>query len=77
MAYTPEFSQQEAGIVRRIAWAMGVPMTVAYREIIQLAVKHMGRKRICVACRDQSFCQQCPFNRANSEGGFSTWISPN
>jgi hypothetical protein len=77
MAYTPEFTQQEAGIVRRIAWAMGIPMTVAYREIIQLAVKHISKKRVCLACKDQSFCDQCPFSRANSEGGVSTWTSAN
>ena len=48
MAYTPEFTQHESGIVRRIAWAMGVPMTVAYKEIIHIAVKNISKKRICL-----------------------------
>jgi len=61
MAYTPEFSQRESAIVRRIAWAMGVPMTLAQSEIIELVAKHLNQALVCPACKDNTFCGECPF----------------
>ena len=63
MAYTPEYSQRESAIVRRIAWAMGLPMTKAQSRIIELTAQYADRAKVCPACRDRSFCATCPFYR--------------
>ena len=41
MAYTPELSQNHSGTLRRIAWALKMPMTKAMAEVINyLAVSY-------------------------------------
>ena len=63
MAYTPEYSQRQSAVLRRIAWAMKIPMTQAQAVVFDFAVSALKNKAICGACRDQSFCKQCPFSR--------------
>ena len=63
MAYTPEYSQRQSAVLRRIAWAMKIPMTQAQAVVFDFAVNALQQKTICEACRDQSFCSQCPFSR--------------
>ena len=64
MPYTPQFSQREAAIVRRIAWGMRKPMTKALSSIIAVAVRCADPKPICEACKDRSFCPECPFRES-------------
>ena len=66
MPYTPPLSHREAAIVKRIAWAMGKPMTKALSAIIALAVGCSDKEAICKACRDRSLCQLCPFRESES-----------
>ena len=54
MTYTPELSQDYSGALRRIAWALDLPMTTALEEV--------DNKLICKACKDNSFCNRCIFN---------------
>ena len=61
MAYTPELSSQYSGVLRRIAWAYGVPMTQAIEGILEYSTRFMDGKKICEACRDNSFCEWCLF----------------
>jgi hypothetical protein len=61
MAYTPEFSRKEAAVVRRIAWAMGLPMTRTLSAIIELAIRYSNQGLLCGSCKDRSFCCECPF----------------
>jgi len=63
MAYTPMFSQKEAAVVRRIAWAMGLPMTKTLSAIVELAVKCSDHGLLCQSCKDQDFCDECPFQK--------------
>jgi hypothetical protein len=63
MAYTPEFSQKEAAVVRRIAWAMGLPMTKTLSAIVGLAVKCSDHGFLCKSCKDKDFCDECPFKK--------------
>jgi len=63
MAYTPEFSHNEAAVVRRIAWAMGLPMTKTLSAIIELAIRCSDKALICGKCKDRSFCRDCPFEK--------------
>ena len=69
MAYTPELSSQYSGILRRIAWAYGVPMTQAIEGILELAGNYMDGRKICETCRDKSFCEFCLFREKNEETG--------
>jgi hypothetical protein len=62
MAYTPELSQEYSGILRRIAWALEIPMTKAIEEVLQHAGALIDSKKVCRACRDRSFCKDCSFN---------------
>ncbi len=62
MAYTPELSQEASGVLRRVAWAAGLPMTAALEEIMLKVVPEvLMAGKVCESCRDRSFCEQCPF----------------
>ncbi|HPC67679.1 MAG TPA: hypothetical protein PLL96_10395 [Syntrophorhabdaceae bacterium] len=70
MAYTPELSQRSSSMLRRIAWAIGMPMTKALEEIIEHVIKHIRKDEVCRRCRDKSFCSGCGFNNNRYiEGG--------
>jgi hypothetical protein len=62
MAYTPELTQTYSGALRRIAWALEIPMTKAIEEVFDYVGKVIEKERVCEACRDKSFCEQCPFS---------------
>ena len=66
MAYTPQFSQRESAVVRRIAWAMKIPMTRALSSIVNLATKCSNGEIVCQACKDNNFCSECPFKDSDS-----------
>lgn len=62
MAYTPELDLPTVRILRRIAWAMNEPMTVALPSIIQWVATRLDRQKICSSCRAPADCKECPFN---------------
>ncbi|MBW1666966.1 MAG: hypothetical protein JRJ66_02715 [Deltaproteobacteria bacterium] len=62
MAYTPELSTKHSSILRRIAWAYGIPMTKAIECVLEFSTKFIDGKKVCEACRDKNFCEQCHFN---------------
>lgn len=76
MAYTPEFDLATVRIVRRIAWAMNVPMTVALPSIIQWIATRLDPGKMCSSCRSPVGCGECPFNKPKTpssrseQGGF-------
>jgi hypothetical protein len=61
MAYTPELSQIHSAALRRIAWAIDMPMTKAMVEIFEYISHTLDSDKICGACRDKNFCSHCPF----------------
>ena len=61
MAYTPELSQDYSGALRRIAWAIDLPMTTALEEVIFQIAREVNHKAVCQACKDTSFCNRCLF----------------
>ncbi|MDA3788481.1 MAG: hypothetical protein PF503_08310 [Desulfobacula sp.] len=63
MAYTPELTKNHSATLRRIAWAMGMPMTKAMGEVFNYIGNTLDHKKVCDACRDKSKCLSCPFNR--------------
>ena len=63
MAYTPELSDSYSRMLRRIAWALDMPMTKAIEAIFDYAVKVVDPKRVCESCRDPCRCNGCAFNK--------------
>ncbi len=62
MAYTPELSRQSSCTLRRIAWALDMPMTKAIEKVFEHLPEILDNKKVCQACRDKSRCSNCGFN---------------
>ena len=62
MAYTPELSMKSSCTLRRISWALGVPMTKAMEKIFEYLPEILDNKKVCQGCRDKSKCSNCGFN---------------
>ncbi len=63
MAYTPELSLESSRTLRRISWALGVPMTKGIEFVFEYLPKILDREKVCEGCRDRSKCPECSFNR--------------
>ena len=61
MAYTPELSSYQSCTLRRIAWAIDLPMTKTLSEVIEYVGNIIDNKRVCAACKDKSRCMLCAF----------------
>ncbi len=61
MAYTPELSGKSSCTLRRIAWALGVPMTKAIEQVFDYLPSILDSKKVCELCRDKSRCWECVF----------------
>jgi hypothetical protein len=62
MAYTHELSYQASCTLRRIAWALGVPMTEAIARVFEHLPKILDRNKVCNECPDKSKCCECVFS---------------
>jgi len=62
MAYTPELTQESSCTLRRIAWALGVPMTRAIDMVFDYMPVVLDKNKVCEGCRDKSKCNECKFN---------------
>ena len=63
MAYTPELSREHSCTLRRIAWALGLPMTKTMGMVFDYVSKVVDCKKVCESCRDKTRCKTCAFNR--------------
>ena len=63
MAYTPELSYRGSCTLRRIAWALGMPMTKAMETVFEYVARIIDGQKVCDACRDKTRCEECMFNR--------------
>ena len=61
MAYTPELSGKSSSTLRRIAWALRVPMTQAIEEVFDYIPKILDSKKVCELCKDKTRCLDCVF----------------
>ncbi len=61
VAYTPTMSEKASATLRRIAWAMGKPMTVTLNMIFERLPSIMDLKKVCECCQDPSKCKNCGF----------------
>ena len=59
MAYTPEVNGTVSALVRRVAWAAGMPMTSVLQELVLHALRSVELQKVCVACKDRSKCDAC------------------
>ncbi len=65
MAYTPELSLESSRTLRRISWALGVPMTKGIEYVFEYLPKILDREKVCQGCRDKSKCTGCAFAPGN------------
>jgi hypothetical protein len=79
MSYGPSLSNQASCSLRRIAWALKVPMTQALEEVLYYFNKMIDGSIICKSCLDSSKCKYCDFHASNSnrinDGVVRTYIS--
>lgn len=61
MAYTPELTAQSSCTLRRIAWAMNIPMTQAIERVFEHLPRILDGNKVCGACRDRTKCPHCAF----------------
>lgn len=61
MAYTPELSFKSSCTLRRIAWALEVPMTEAMEMVFEQMPRILDKHKICAGCRDKTKCNECLF----------------
>ena len=66
MAYTPELSSESSCTLRRIAWALGVPMTNAMEMVFEYIPQILDTKKVCEGCRDKSLCESCRFSKTGT-----------
>jgi len=62
MAYTPELSMKSSCTLRRLAWALDMPMTKAMEKVFEYLPEILDSEKVCRACRDRSKCSDCQFN---------------
>ena len=65
MAYTPELSMKSSSTLRRISWALGVPMTKGIEFVFDFLPQILDREKVCQGCRDKSKCPGCAFGPNN------------
>ena len=68
MAYTPELSMKSSCTLRRISWALGVPMTQRIEYVFEYIPKILDRDMVCQGCRDRSKCSDCAFGLNDKNG---------
>lgn len=47
--------------LRRIAWAVGKPMTKTAEDIMDFLPQIIDKKTVCKRCKDKSKCDDCVF----------------
>ena len=68
MAYTPELSMKSSCTLRRISWALGVPMTQGIEFVFDYLPKVLDNEKVCQGCRDKSKCAECVFGLNDKNG---------
>jgi hypothetical protein len=61
--YTPKFSDKASITIRRLAWALGLPMTKTVDIIINEISTVFLSSVVCPKCQDKSKCNFCGFNQ--------------
>ncbi len=64
--YAPQISYDSAFTLRRIAWALGEPMTTTLDGLISNLANQISLEKTCHACRDNRY-DKCPIKNYSSE----------
>jgi hypothetical protein len=67
VAYTPELSLQSSRTLRRIAWALDLPMTQTLERVFDHLPRILDPEKVYEACRDKSLCHECLFSTHHKE----------
>lgn len=67
MAYTPEMTLESSRILRRLAWALGKPMTQTIGFVMKNITLFIDPGKICEKCKDKSICNECIFSKQNHQ----------
>ena len=58
--YSPKISKEAVYVLRRLAWAKGMPMTKTLNDLILNAVNKISIKKICKTCKGtKDQCSSC------------------
>lgn len=71
MVYTPQISQESSVTLKRLSWALNIPMTGTINSLIKLFANNTDRKKVCWFCKDTSKCDVCGFNPLQKKGADS------
>ena len=66
MAYTPELSLRSSCTLRRISWALGIPMTKGIESVFEFLPLILDRQKVCGGCRDRTKCAECSFSQTTA-----------
>jgi len=67
MAYTPQLSYRSSCTLKRIAWALEIPMTKAIERVFDHLPLMLDREKVCQGCKDKTRCDDCAFNHINQK----------
>ena len=59
--YSPQFSETASVTVRRLAWALGLPMTAAVDLMVKILPSVVQAEKVCQLCKDTTKCHGCTF----------------
>jgi len=65
MGYGPRLRPCTCISLKRLAWAMNLPMSLTLENIIKIIPRLIESKVICNGCRDATACDDCYFNPDN------------
>jgi len=60
-------SLEASQTLRRIAWALGKPMTETIDIVMKNITLFIDPRKICDKCKDKSLCQSCIFSDQNHQ----------
>jgi hypothetical protein len=66
MAYTPELSYKESALLRRAAWALGIPMTKCMTRVMETVADIITPTVVCRECKRRAAadCEHCMIKEA-------------
>jgi len=59
--YCPNLSEIAVVTIRRLAWAMGVPMGQAVDVMVKSLPAFIKSDMVCASCKDPTKCLTCTF----------------
>ena len=63
MAYTTRLSTTSSTTLRRIAWALDIPMPDAVEKVFEYMPRVLDKRKVCGSCLDRTMCDECPFSQ--------------